>query len=506
MDLQKAFLVDDEPIVISDLSTLIDWKESGFEIVGWAYSAEQALEQIPQQKPDVVFMDVSLPSMDGLDLSDRLRAVLPDLIVIVLSGYRDFSYAQRAINLGVLTYVVKHELTPEKLREVLQKVKEEHWRKARHASLIRSQIISDLCTRKVEWKDLQLDRKTFLSAYEKKRIFCALMTRFHPAFRPPRGFSLQEIRCLSESARKSGNGILDFVPVEGNLLLTAEIPPPGTGSAGEQEKAFPGTLRSLMERITDAKNRFFAVYSFRECPLEHLDREYRILAEAGKSAVFFGSSQAAAAERLKPERPEKWDFSFLRPAVFSRDSELFFHRLADCFGRIIEARDSGGFADCIAQIRLLTENLPQNGIWEEIVKTEAESARGTADCILEALRNYHLASSGNRGYSAMTNFVIGYIRKHYSRSPTLQDAAGVLNSNSMYVGQKFKKETGKGFHDYLTEYRIRLAQDMLANTNMKIFEISEETGIRNSQYFSRIFKEITGLTPVEYRNRYYQAR
>ena len=69
----------------------------------------------------------------------------------------------------------------------------------------------------------------------------------------------------------------------------------------------------------------------------------------------------------------------------------------------------------------------------------------------------------------------------------------------MYLGQKFKKDTGRTFHDYLNEYRIEQAKELLSKTNMKIFEVSESIGITNSQYFSRIFKEMTGRTPNEYR-------
>lgn len=73
----------------------------------------------------------------------------------------------------------------------------------------------------------------------------------------------------------------------------------------------------------------------------------------------------------------------------------------------------------------------------------------------------------------------------------------------MYLGQKFKKDTGKTFHNALNEYRIDRARQLLDTTNLRIFEISEKVGIGNSQYFSKIFKEITGLTPNEYKTASY---
>lgn len=503
-DLLKVFLVDDESIVISDLSTLIDWKAGGFEIVGWANSAEQALKQIPQKNPDLIFMDVSLPTMDGLELSEQLRKMLPNITIIILSGYRDFSYAQRAINVGVLTYLVKHELTPDKLMITLDKVKEKYREKACQATLLRRQVVSDLCAGKVEWGELQADRKTFLSAYEKKRFICALITQFHPLFQPLKEFSYQVVQHVAEYPRNSGATVLDLVPVEENLLLTVDVSNLKR-SAGESEKLVRGLLQNVTDLITDEKKHFFASYLVREGSPDRLALDYQILKESVKSAIFYGYSKVISAESINTGKIKELDLSFLRPAVFSRDFDAFAKQLSECFDRIIEVRDYWAYMECITRVRLFTDNLPENRIWEEIVESKAENAREAADHIIKKLREYHKGFSGNQKYSAMTNFIIKYIRENYDRSPTLQEAADALKSNNMYVGQRFKKETGKGFHDYLAEYRIKLAQDMLANTNMKIFEIAEKTGIKNSQYFSQVFKDITGLTPVEYRNRYYQA-
>ena len=111
MEPMKVFFVDDEPIVISDLMTRIDWNLEGFEIKGYAYSAESALTLIKEYMPDLVFVDVALPGMSGLELSAKIREINRNTIIVILSGYMEFDYAQKAMSIGVLTYLVKHQLT-----------------------------------------------------------------------------------------------------------------------------------------------------------------------------------------------------------------------------------------------------------------------------------------------------------------------------------------------------------------------------------------------------------
>ena len=116
--------MDDEPIVISDLLAQINWEAQGFDVKGCAYSAEVALTLIKKYMPDLVFVDVALPGMSGLELAAKIKEINSNAIIVILSGYMEFDYAQQAMNIGVLTYLVKHQLTAETLLETLNKVKE----------------------------------------------------------------------------------------------------------------------------------------------------------------------------------------------------------------------------------------------------------------------------------------------------------------------------------------------------------------------------------------------
>lgn len=103
----KIFLVEDEVVIRQGIRNAIHWEKEGLEFAGEAGDGELALPLIQRTKPDILITDIRMPFMDGLELSRRLKAVMPDLHIIILSGYDDFHYAQEGISIGVEDYLLK---------------------------------------------------------------------------------------------------------------------------------------------------------------------------------------------------------------------------------------------------------------------------------------------------------------------------------------------------------------------------------------------------------------
>lgn len=116
----KVLIVDDEAVVRIGLKSMIDWKTNGFDLVGEAPNGEKALELIESQQPDIVLTDIKMPAMDGLELISYPFA--PELRpqFIVLSSYDDFQFVKGALKAGAKDYLLKLEMTPDKLLEVLR--------------------------------------------------------------------------------------------------------------------------------------------------------------------------------------------------------------------------------------------------------------------------------------------------------------------------------------------------------------------------------------------------
>ena len=103
----KIFLAEDEVIVRETIKRMIPWEELGFELVGEAADGEMALPLLIRQKPDLLITDIKMPFMDGLTLAKLAKKELPELKIVILSGYDDFNYAKQAISIGVEEYLLK---------------------------------------------------------------------------------------------------------------------------------------------------------------------------------------------------------------------------------------------------------------------------------------------------------------------------------------------------------------------------------------------------------------
>ena len=110
----KVVIVDDEHIIVEGLSRGIDWAKYNCEVVGTAGSGEEGMELIRKLSPDILFTDICMGEMDGLTMVAGIRSEFPNLQVTILTGYRDFEYAQRAIRLGASRFLLK----PSKMEEL----------------------------------------------------------------------------------------------------------------------------------------------------------------------------------------------------------------------------------------------------------------------------------------------------------------------------------------------------------------------------------------------------
>lgn len=103
----KVVIIDDEPIILEGISKAVPWEAHGCQVVGTAENGAEGLETIRSCKPDMVLTDISMPGMDGLTMIAGLRTEFPDTMISILTGYRDFDYAQSAIRLGVCRFLLK---------------------------------------------------------------------------------------------------------------------------------------------------------------------------------------------------------------------------------------------------------------------------------------------------------------------------------------------------------------------------------------------------------------
>jgi len=115
----KVVLADDEELIVEGMKQLVDWKELGCEIAGIAYDGDEALDIINEAEPDIIITDIRMPAMNGLEMIDRVKEQLPDVVIMIMSGYSDFEYAHQALEKGAACYMLKPVLEKD-LRERIQ--------------------------------------------------------------------------------------------------------------------------------------------------------------------------------------------------------------------------------------------------------------------------------------------------------------------------------------------------------------------------------------------------
>lgn len=123
MENLKVYIVDDEPLILEGLVKTYEWEQRGFTVAGYSVNPRKALSDIRVLEPDLVITDIRMRQMSGLDLIEAIKEMEKDILCIIISAYRDFSYAQRACELGAFTYLLK-PLEEEKLYKALSAARE----------------------------------------------------------------------------------------------------------------------------------------------------------------------------------------------------------------------------------------------------------------------------------------------------------------------------------------------------------------------------------------------
>lgn len=114
----KVAIIDDEPVIVEGLSKTMAWEKWNCQVAGCAYNGGEGMELIRRERPDIVITDINMPEMDGLMMIAALKSEFPDMQIIILTGYREFEYARRAIELGVSWFLLK----PSKMNELVEAI------------------------------------------------------------------------------------------------------------------------------------------------------------------------------------------------------------------------------------------------------------------------------------------------------------------------------------------------------------------------------------------------
>jgi two-component system response regulator YesN len=478
----RVLIVDDERLIREGLRGLIDWEALGFQVEAVAADGVEALELLDASPVDLVIADIRMPRMDGLDLLAELRSRGNPVRFLVLSGFAEFEYAQRASAQGIDGYLLK----PVDEVEL-----------ARHLAEVRRRLDST----RFSALTLVQGADTVPPAYAWGR-WQVLLLAVPGSSGQPRSLDPDTDRRLRKACRDRGWGELFPEPGAVGLLLRQVYPGGHNLSAlarelaavlGPESARFAGAVGPVVTEPRDvasslAAARALLAQRFFQTP-GTLVWAPRPSAEPGPGPDLTALSEKLALALEAGSPPTVRSILHTAGAALGTGGE---EALKEGFSRIVsgaierylghEARSSA----LRARTTVWVSDLWRQPFLSTLVDYLTDQ--------LETLMTRERTSDAGELVQKMVDLV----ESRYAENLKLETLADVFRYNSAYLGKLFRQRTGEYFNTYLDQVRIRRAQELLAQ-GMKVYLVAELVGYRYVDYFHTKFKKYTGVSPSQYR-------
>ena len=540
----KTFLVEDEVVIREMIKKMIPWEQYGFELAGEAADGEMALPLILKSKPDLLITDIKMPFMDGLTLCRLVKKELPDIRIVILSGYDDFNYAKQAISIGVEDYLLKpitKNAFIERLKEIHnryehEKTQREYYEKFRlemqeyeknasrdfFETLVRAD--SDLAELYRRADKLNLD--IVAEAYN--------ILIFTPDTSEGNYNSYEECSDWEAEVQDKINTYFLNHPVA--ILFRHQVFSYAILVKGQKDTIEKNTeecvkaIQDIMDQTERRTDWFIAVGKSAD-RLSMLGHSYRTAVRANSFRYLYDGHildyQSLEAQKENPSDSRREDsvqlrnvnINALNPAILQKflssglaeEVDDFIRDYFNAIGQ--EPMGSLVFRNYVVlNVRFSVLSFlkklgcddseisgqEMENIMDETGKT-IEAAVAYCGKILKKAIALRDENAGNQNRSVL-KLAVDFIDHNYmDEEISLNKAAHVANVSANHFSALFSQNMGQTFTEYLTDLRMSKAKELLRCTAMRSSEIAGEVGYKDAHYFSYLFKKTQGMTPSEYR-------
>ncbi len=534
--LYSIVVVDDEAVIRDGIRRHIDWEAHGYRFIAACEDGPTAMEVVAGDPPDVLLTDISMPFLNGLELADVVRREYPRTKIVLLTGYDRIEYAQEAVQLRVSSFLLK-PITPQELKDVLAELKEELDREYREMRdrdrlarqlreslpllrerflnrLIQGGVRSDQIAEGFQLCDLRLPDRWI--------VVVALDSDIDPGDGAADALTRNEIdQLVVRNTLGSLSGdvepLASFGDIAGRVVFLIDG---GTvGAAAQRARECAEQLRACLKPVlgttvsvgvgtpVDGPGGLSIGYKRAVSALS-----YRFVAGPDRVTEYAEFSGETAVDDRRSE------LEALTPAILSfspvgagfGDSR---HQIAEVIDQLRAAGGDIGRSQSVL-FRVLSRFLD----WIDELGIE-DSAVFDSESPFDILRSFKTLDQVEQWFNAVLEQLEAelqhkrehraarkageareFIRSNYTNPDlSLEDVCRAIGAGTSYFSQFFKTHTGKTFVEYLTAVRVEEAQKLLVSSSLLTYEIAAQVGFRDANYFSIIFKRVTGKTPTEFR-------
>ena len=533
----RIMVVDDEYYIRDGLCNVVDWASIGAQVVGEAASGVEALAKVPLVQPAVVITDIRMEDMDGLEFAEAVRDAYPDTRIIFLSGYDNFAYAQKAVELKAYGYILKPG-DPEKVlsivRDALTEIEGERERvnrltylegreseglEARRARLL-GRVLSSVYS----------DGEALEEECAKLEIQTHAMHYCVAVLQPDRFYDLElpedsrHLYALLAQNRSCAERILhswelhyyESRPCGLVVLLGTAQPNIHAAYCALKEELYQLQARLHAEPggtytvgLSDPVEQLAQVGRARQQAEEYL--EYKIVLGPGR--IITAENLPVPARYIYPKAAEEK----ILAGIKARDKAVV-RAGADAFANELMQRNYGKtqIKAALAELYAVVNrhfNPAEIDLYQIFGKkwmdphyvvesyNSIEELRNWLRTLLCEVVNI-LRSHGQVNSKKVVLQVQEFIRANYANAElSLSMIAEHIFLNPTYLSRLYKKETGSNYVEYLTQYRMQEAKRLLSDSTLRINDVSAMVGYSNPQYFCTLFKKCFHVSPMEYREK-----
>ncbi len=524
----RVMLVDDEEDVIRAIGERLDWEHLGYLVPSYAHNGIEALEMAEGDAPDVVMTDIKMPYMDGLTLSHRLKELYPNVRIIIFSGFDEFEYAKEAIKLEAQEYILKPidagELSQvfERIHALLDKEIDERQNVEKLTSyymeslpLLQEDFYCSLVEGNISEKDIWKEIEDY-SIDLHGPVYClAILHTSQSSI--PKGMNpmLLTLSVKKLATERLGNEWQSkFFTFLGNTCVIAQL-------QNENDMTeFTNSCDRFCRLAGSVCGANVTVGIGKACGhITELNESYAGAREAVSYRAIYGTGRAICINEIAPHEnlditdtmEEKLHDIFKKIKMKEEGDvkEAVLAYVLSCSGEMSSLSNHHFFvAGLLSELNRFAVNnhLTQSDVFGEDkdpIRTAQQMDPDTLPIWLSDIcirMQQLLLEKRNVTTKSFVTGAIDYVHENYSDSElSVEKICNILSVSTAYFSTVFKKETGKTFINFLTDYRMEKAVVLLTEKDEKTYVVANEVGYLDANYFSYVFKNKFGVSPSKYR-------